>query len=168
VALGDKPLSFEEWEEATIRYWCSRVKEPTEQEDLTAELRRKLLLLRAEHRRGIRYPKAYVRTAIGNAAKTWLKRRSTARRELPLEYPPLDAGEQPIVGELDCDEGDFGIALHSFWEDLEPELQRFLAVLEEKKGNLSAAAKNLRIHRNTAALWRAKIRAAARKHGLGG
>lgn len=161
-------LGFEEWEEAAIRYWSTRVPKPDQQQELRAELAEKLLFLHAMPRAGIRHPKAYIRTALANTAKTWLKKLTAAKQIFSLlESPGSDDVEEPYLGrDIGRDEGDFGIGLHRFFDGLEPRLRRFLAVLEKKNGNLSAAAKALRIHRNTASLWRNQIRELARKHSL--
>ena len=162
---------FEVWEESAIAYWATRVLEPAQQKELRAELVRKLLILRAESRAGIRHPKAYVRTALANTAKTWLRKLNAAKKAVPFDESPTprDSPEYPAlaVRQIGRDEGDFGIALERFWADLAPRLQRFVIVLERKNGNVSAAARALRIHRNTASLWLKKIRAIAAKHALG-
>ena len=168
----DRPLlGFEDWEAAAIEYWARRVWEPSDQKELRAELARKLLVLHAEPRLGIRHRKAYLRTAIANAAKAWLKKRNAAKPSLQPEPWSTGDFEEPAphgFHELGRDEGDFGLAFRQFWDELGPDLQRFLRVLEEKKWNLSAVAKTLRIHRNTATLWLKKVRLQAMKHGLGG
>jgi len=168
---ADFRLEFEDWERAAIEYWARKAPESSQQEELRAELVQKLVVLKTDHRPGIRHPKAYIRTALANEAKAWLKKLNVTKRILSLD--PRNSEDVPgepaqaLFREPGRDEGDFGLAFQQFWEDLSPTLQRFLSVLEQKNWKLSAAARALRIHRNTAALWLKKVREYAVKHGLG-
>lgn len=160
---------FEDWEMAAINYAARLAREPQEQEELRAELARKVLVLRSRPRTKVTHWKAYVTTSLIHEAKRWLILQRSGKSTVSLDADAFeDTDHLPVsmLRRLSVHEGDFGVAARQFWQDLRPEDQNLLILLEEASGNQVAVAKILGIHRNTVALWLKRIRKVWKKHCL--
>jgi DNA-directed RNA polymerase specialized sigma24 family protein len=162
--------NIEEWERDLVRLVAARIR-TTDREELTAELHRHLLQVKRRHRRRAKYWKAYLRTALENKAKNWIRDREQDNAIMVSGDTETDLDEEESASLFDRSAGpesgpDTRAAWAMAWQALGPELQTFYEVLDEETGNLTRAALRLRMHRNTARNWKCKILKILAAHGL--
>jgi len=143
----------------------------TERDELTAELARTLLQLKAGLGRDVRNWKAYLAKALLNRANTWVDNQRRQRRLVPI-LEPDDNPSTPSISEEDLpahvQPPDLPAAFAQLWRELDPELRRLWQLLLEEEGNQVAVAKRLGKHRNTVRLWVGRIHEALKRHGFPG
>jgi len=135
------------------------------------ELARKLLILKRGSKARVHHWRAYVKTFLKNKASNWGRdwhKRRKKRAILETLHDQLSGEILPgkITSLATADDIDSRIAFEHFWKALSPKLQRTLKALGQKNGNQVAAARYLRVHRNTIALRLKKIEHLAKKHEL--
>jgi DNA-directed RNA polymerase specialized sigma24 family protein len=141
-------------------------------QDLRAELFKRLIEIKANRRSTIRNWQAYLAQSLYNAAKNFFRREDALRRragfsstdDAPDDYGLPDRGRELIAPE---DPIETRLYLDKIWRDLIPEMRELAQLLLEEEGNASLVAKRLGRSRKTVEYWIRKLRTILKKNDLG-
>jgi DNA-binding NtrC family response regulator len=152
----DVSHSIEDWELDLVKK-VTYAFQTTERDELEEELISTLHALKSSPSDRILDWRKYMAKALYNRAENLTRSwRRSKKREAVWE-----ARRERPQNRMD-DEVAFALA----WAELGPELRYFWEVLAEEGGNQARTARRLGIHRNTARLWRHKIREIFQRHGF--
>ncbi len=162
----------EEWELKLAEKVASAF-DTEEQEELTAELNRKLAELKSSPPSHIKDWKSYLAKFLYNKASNWARdSRLRSKKHLPLG--PEDHSENADEEKLSLESllpaveenPDERVAFAEVWDEMDPQLRDLWMALEAEGGNQAKAAKRLRKHRNTVILWLKKLQELLKRHGF--
>jgi DNA-directed RNA polymerase specialized sigma24 family protein len=140
-------------------------------EDLQAELLKRLAEIKAKQLSAIRNWQAFLAQSLYNAAKNHIRKEDALRRQASFLGPddePVDQ-EHPYPGQrLIAPEDPIESRLHlgKIWAALTPEMRELAQLLLEEEGNMSSLAKRLGRPRKTVEYWIRKLRTALKNRGL--
>lgn len=166
---GDRRLGVETWEMELAKRIAGSFRPGDE--DLAAELLKRLVELKAKKLEAIRDWQAFLVQSLYNAAKNFIRHEDVLRRharslgfggkagEDRPSWPEerLVAPEERIELRLD---------LPRVWEALTPEMRELWRVLFEEEGNTTSVAKRLGRPRKTVEYWTQKLKAFLKDRGL--
>lgn len=159
-------VSIHPWELGLIKKVAQAFR-TEDREELIAHLAWKLVRLKARPPLNIQNWKAYLAKFLYNKAANWVR---DDRARIGREHLKCDEGKEPSSSKnLAVDEEqsrDLAIAVAAVWVKLDPALRTFWLTLLQERGNRSATARRLGIHRNTVRLKIARIAGILRQHGL--
>jgi DNA-directed RNA polymerase specialized sigma24 family protein len=160
-------LRVEPWEATIVKQVVRAYR--TDEEELEAELLKRLLELKLKHQSRARNWKSFLARSLYNAANNFVReRRARETRTRPLETEEEDqhgssldytfaAPEEPI---------DLRVDLATLWEEIPPRLRDVWSLLLEEEGNASAVAKRLGRPRKTVEYWIHKLRRFIKDRGI--
>ena len=166
---GDDRLRVEAWEIELARRIAGSFRPGDE--DLKAELFKRLAEIKRKDLSGIRQWQAFLAQSLYNAAKNFFRQEDRRRRAVRLSiggeegdedrpsFPEarLIAPGEPIEADL---------KLREVWALLTPDMRQLAQLLFEEEGKISSVAKRLRRPRKTVEYWIQKLRAHLKDHGL--
>jgi DNA-binding PucR family transcriptional regulator len=161
-------LNIERWEQDLVRLTAARIR-TTDREELEAELSSHLLHVKRRHRRRVRHWKAYLRTALENRAKNWIRdSQQNSSGMVSLDAPEGSDESLSLVDRMVSSEPgpDAGAAIAAAWQGMAPELRKLWQVLLEENGNQTRAAARMKMHRNTMRIWTRRIQKILNAHGF--
>jgi len=164
------PAAVELWEELKLIKEVVRQFRTEDREYLETELLEKLAQLKSGPQRHVRQWKNYLWITLWNHAANFVRDRPTIHKihvdpvETGAEDPEQDHAPGIVLPSLEPDL-DRKVSFSEVWKDLDPELRRLCALIEEKGGNQAAIARRLRKHRNTVLLWMGRLRKVFKRHG---
>jgi DNA-directed RNA polymerase specialized sigma24 family protein len=166
---GKDRLRVEPWEMELARRIAGSFR-PVD-EDLQAELFKRVAETKAKQVAAIREWPAYLAQSLYNAAKNFIRREDALRRRARFLFIDAEPGEDgPSYGdrELIAPEEPIESRLHlgNVWAALTPEMRDLARLLLEEEGKTSSVAKRLGRPRKTVDYWIQKLRVVLRKHGL--
>jgi hypothetical protein len=163
--------SVEQWEVELVRRLSAsfRTRDPAA---LESELTMALYRLKRSLRRRVEDWPRYLSVALQHAAIDWLdKRRKHELREGSISLNAPLQGEEPetLEDRLAGTESDLDsrIAIEAVLGKCDPWLPAVWKALLQTDGNVTHAAKRLRVHPNTIRLARRRIAELLRSHGFG-
>ena len=132
-------------------------------EDLAAELLKRILELKAKKLEAIRDWQAFLVQSLYNAAKNFLRHEDVLRRHAgTLEFGGITGEDRPswLEERLVAPEEpiEFRLDLPRVWDALTPEMRELWRLLFEEEGNASAVARRLGRPRKTVDYWIRKLK----------
>lgn len=165
---GSDRLRVEAWEMELARRIAGSFRPGDE--DLMAELFKRLVEVKAKDLSSIRDWRAFLAQSLYNAAKNFIRHEDARRCAIFLPFgdeaaedepsyraPKLIAPEDPLESRLD---------LGRAWEALTPEMRELAQLLLEEEGRTNSLAKRLGRPRKTVEYWIRKLRTVLKNHGL--
>jgi DNA-directed RNA polymerase specialized sigma24 family protein len=163
------PWNVEPWESDLIKATARRIR-TTERDELEGTLALHTLSLKRRRLRGIRHWEAFLRKALLNKARNWVRdQQAREKRMVALDQPPEPDSERNTMADLlgaDLPNEDLRIAFAHAWGELDPELRAVWTLLLEESGNQVRVARRLGRHRNTIRAWIRRIQQVLRSHGF--
>lgn len=160
-------LTVEAWEVRVARQVVRSYR--TDQEELEAELFKRLLELKSRHRSRARNWKSFLAKSLYNSANNFVRHQrlllkvtvaaqlEEAEREEPSLHRPLAAPQEQI---------DLRVDLVRLWGEMTPALRTLWLLLVYEGGNVTAVAKRLGRARKTVDYWISKLRRFLRSRGI--
>ncbi len=172
AAQRRKRERVEDWELDLVRQLTASFRR-SDSADLESDLMLHLLALKRQSRE-VENWRAYLRVALRNRARNWLRdgRTDLAETSISLNAPiePWPSAESVTLEDLLTSaepDLDFRIAIGMALETTDPWLAAVWKVLAQTEGNLSLAATRLRVHRNTVRRASQQIAELLERHGFG-
>jgi RNA polymerase sigma factor (sigma-70 family) len=163
---------LEPWERDLVKAAAKAIR-TNHRDDLESDLMIHLLRLKRQPPPRIRNWEAFLRTALRNKAKNWIRDQQHLEDPLlsvsrPVDEPGVDEGAT-LEDRLEGPEPDHvsQIAFAQFLEELDPELREAWEVLQWADGNQVKAAQRLGIHRNTLRRKVRQLHERLNRHGFG-
>ena len=162
--------AIQPWESALVKEAARRIR-TTERDQLESELSLHVVLLKRRQLRGIRNWAAFLRKALHNKARNWIRDHQARQQKMvSLDEPPKaglrDASAWHDIVQAAVPDPDLRIAFRRAWGELGPELRTLWRLLLENKGNQVEVARLMGKHRNTVRLWIRRIQTVLRRHGF--
>jgi len=156
---GRGRLRVEPWEVAIVKQVTRAYR--TDQEELEAELLKRLLELKSKHQSRARDWKSFLARSLYNAANNFVRDqrlRLTRTQPLEVETEEQRGASADQVLAAPAAQIDLRIDLVTLWGELSPELRELWTLLFEEGGNVSAVAKRLGRPRKTVDYWISKLK----------
>jgi DNA-directed RNA polymerase specialized sigma24 family protein len=165
----DRRLQVETWEMELAKRIAGSFRPGDD--DLAAELLKRLVELKAKKLEAIRDWQAFLVQSLYNAAKNIIRHEDVLRRHAgtlefggnPGEDRPSWLEERLVAPE---DPIDLRMDLPRVWEALTPEMRELWRLLFEEEGNASAVAKRLGRPRKTVEYWIRKLKTFLNNSGI--
>jgi DNA-directed RNA polymerase specialized sigma24 family protein len=141
----------------------------TDEEELEAELLKRLLELKLKHQSRARNWKSFLARSLYNAANNFVRdQRPRNTRMQPLEVEEEERHGPSLNQMLAAPEEqvDLRVDLATLWEELSPESRELWVLLVDERGNVSAVAKRLGRPRKTVDYWISKLRHFLKDRGI--
>ncbi len=140
-------------------------------EELAAELLKRLVELKAKKFTGIKNWQAFLARSLYNAAKNFIRHEDLLRRHITTfeTEDKTDAGVSALLKRnlaVPEEPLDWRVDLHRVWKALTPEMRELATLLFEEEGNTSSVAKKLGRPRKTVEYWIQRLRTFLRNRGL--
>jgi DNA-directed RNA polymerase specialized sigma24 family protein len=156
---GRGRLHVEAWEINLVKQVVHAYR--ADQEELEAELFRRLSEMKVKHKARARDWKAYLARSLYNAANTFVRDQNIRHRRIQsLEIEDEDQAPASLLDLLPAPEEplDLRIDLCRLRNEMSPQLRDLWDLLVEEQGNISAAAKKLGRPRKTVDYWIQKLK----------
>ena len=156
---GRGRLHVEAWEIDLVKQVAHAYR--ADQEELEAELFRRLTELKVKHKARARDWKAYLARSLYNAANRFVRDQNIRDRRIrSLEIEDEDQAPASILDFLPAPEEplDLRIDLSRLRNEMSPQLRDLWDLLVEEQGNISAVAKKLGRPRKTVDYWLQKLK----------
>jgi DNA-directed RNA polymerase specialized sigma24 family protein len=156
---GRGRLHVEAWEINLVKQVAHAYR--ADQEELEAELFRRLTELKVKHKARARDWKAYLARSLYNAANTFVRdQKIRDRRIQSLEIEDEDQAPASMLDLLPApaEPLDLRIDLGRLRNEISPQLRDLWDLLVEEQGNISAAAQKLGRPRKTVDYWIQKLK----------
>ena len=160
-------LRVELWEAAIVKQVVRAYR--TDQEELEAELLKRLMELKSKHQSKAKDWKSFLARSLYNAANNFVRgQRLRSTRTQPLEVEEEEGHGVSLDQMLAApeDQIDLRVDLATLWREMSPELRELWVLLVDERGNVSAVAKRLGRPRKTVDYWIIKLRRFLKSRGI--